>query len=154
MLIKKREAVIVVGCGRFGATLAGALCAHGYQTVIIDKNGDSFRKLPESFSGYRITGDGTNCDTLESAGIKDTDLLIAATNNDNINSLIAQLSCRIYNVGRIFMRLNDSEKAQLVDGFNIEVICPLKLCLHEFENLSAIHFEGVTVYENCNCRWA
>ncbi len=142
MWAKKNKTVIVVGCGRFGATLAGALSSSGYQTVIVDKNSDSFRKLPESFSGYQITGDGTGCETLESAGIKEANLMIAATNNDNTNSLIAQVACRIYHVGRVFMRLNDNEKAQLVDGFNIEVICPVNLCIQKFEALSSIRLEG------------
>lgn len=143
MLFNKSKTVIVAGCGRLGASLAGALSSKGYNVVIVDKSSDSFRKLPESFSGYEVEGDATNADLLEKVGINKADILIAVTENDNTNSLIAQIACRIYNVGRVFMRINDYEKESLIDGFNIEIISPYKLCLHEFEKLSAINLEEV-----------
>lgn len=138
MFIKKPKSVIIVGCGRFGSSLAGDLSGRGYHTVIIDKDTDSFRKLPESYSGYNVTGDGRMCDTLENCGIKEADMLIAATDSDNTNSLIAQIASRIYNVGKVYMRLNDGEKKILTEGLNIDVILPHELCLQAFEEASSI----------------
>lgn len=142
MNIDKSKNVIIAGCGRFGSSLAGALCEHGYQISVIDMDSNAFRRLSETFSGYEIVGDATNCDTLENAGIMNAEMLIASTDSDNMNSLIAQIASRIYNVGRVFIRLKDIEKAQLVDGYNIDIISPFRLCLSEFEALSSINLGG------------
>lgn len=136
--MKKTKNIIVIGAGRLGASLAGSLCEKGFHVTIIDKDSSAFRKLPESFSGYQICSDGSDIDVLEDADIKNADIVIASTDNDNINCLIAQISSRIYGVSKVFVRLNDVDKERLIDGFNIEVISPFKLSVNEFERLSLI----------------
>ena len=136
-LIKKPKTVIVVGCGRLGASLAGSMSEQGYNVIIVDKDEDSVRKLPESFSGYEIIADATDIDVLERADILGAEMLVATTDSDNVNSLIAQIASRIYGVSKVFIRLNDTEKEKLIDGFNIEVIYPFKLSVGEFNRLVA-----------------
>ena len=62
---KKRRTALVIGCGRLGANLAGSLCDKGYDTIVIDKDETAFGQLPDNFSGYQITGDGTDKNLLE-----------------------------------------------------------------------------------------
>ncbi len=138
MLFKKSKIIIIAGAGRFGSNLAGSLSSQGYRVVIIDKNSDSFRKLPENFSGYQINADATDTNVLERAGIVDADIFIAVTDNDNVNCLLAQIAKRIYGISKVYMRLDDTEKDQVTDGFNINVIYPFKLSVSEFERLSSM----------------
>lgn len=86
-------------------------------------------------------GDGISTDILEAGGIKDADICIVATDNDNTNNLIAQIASRIYNVRKVYMRLKDIEKNSLVENYNIQIICPYTLCIKEFENMSSIELE-------------
>lgn len=138
MILKKAESILIIGCGRLGACLAGSLSQQGYQVCIIDKDEDSFRKLPESFSGYELNGDATDIDVLVRAGISDVNMVAVTTENDNVNCLIAQVASRIYSVNKVYTRLNDTNKEKLLDGFNIEVIYPFKLAVEEFERLSSL----------------
>lgn len=143
MLFKKAKTVIIVGCGRLGANIAGSLSGQGYNITILDKDESAFRKLPEHFSGYELTGDGTDADTLLQIGIKDAYMLITLTESDNTNSLIAQIATRIFSVPKVFMRLSDPEKEKIVEGFNIDVIYPFKLSIGEFERLSNLKLNEV-----------
>ena len=138
MLFKQPNTVIVVGAGHLGANLAGALSGMGFQVSIIDKEENSFRKLPENFSGYQIVGDGTDIDILKSANIVHAEMVIACTNNDNVNSLITQIASRIFGINKVYARLYDTEKEKLIDGFNIQAIYPFKLSINEFERLSSL----------------
>ena len=70
MLFKKKPFVIIVGCGRLGATLAGDLSYKGYDIAIIDKNKYAFDELPDNFSGYQINADGTDTGILENVGMQ------------------------------------------------------------------------------------
>lgn len=140
---KRAKTVIIAGCGRLGAGIAWALSYQGYNVSVIDIDTMAFKKLPDGFSGYELTGDATDTDTLEKIGIQETYMLLALTDSDNTNSLIAQIASRVFNVPNVYMRLNDHEKAEIVKGFNIEVIEPLKLCIQEFERLSNLKISGV-----------
>ena len=46
--------IIIVGCGRVGASAAAALSREGHTVVVIDRNEKSFRRLPESFTGTKV----------------------------------------------------------------------------------------------------
>ncbi len=143
MLFQKPKNIIIAGSGRLGSSLAGSLSEKGYHVIIIDKDEDAFRKLPESFSGYEVAGDAASTDLLERLDIKNAFMVIAVTDNDNTNSLIAQIASRIYGVNQVFARLNDIEKESLIKGFNIEVIYPFLLAVHEFERLTSISIREV-----------
>jgi trk system potassium uptake protein TrkA len=138
MLFSKKEFVIIVGCGRLGSTLAGDLSYKGYDIAIIDKNKNVFEELPDNFSGYQINADGTDTGILENVGIKKATMLLAVTENDNINSMVAQIAKRIYNVPNVYMRLNNPDLEEIVKDDGIKVIYPFKLSVEEFERLSFI----------------
>ena len=48
--------VVVIGCGRVGSELAGALELADHTVAVIDKNGRAFRRLPADFSGRTVVG--------------------------------------------------------------------------------------------------
>ena len=92
-----KNRVIIVGCGRLGSSLATKLSMAGQDVVVLDTAEKSFRKLPETFSGFQLVGDGTDVNNLEYAGIKEAKMVLAHSRHsehvlhvaDNIGSLRA-----------------------------------------------------------------
>ncbi len=103
---------IVVGCGRIGSQIAGALSSSGADVVVIDKNGDAFKRLGTTFNGVTLRGPGTDGGILEEAGIEHCDSFAAVTNSDAVNMMAAQVASRIYRVPRVVVRLYMPEKEQ------------------------------------------
>ena len=136
----RKKTIIIAGCSRFGAGLAGELSDHGDDVIIIDKDNDAFRKLPPNFSGFQIVGNVTDPDLLEDAGIENASVVVAATDDDNINCMLAQMARRIYDVGEVFARLNDTDTEHLIGGLNIKAIYPARLSIEKFKELSSIAF--------------
>ncbi|MCC2817474.1 TrkA family potassium uptake protein [Lachnoclostridium pacaense] len=136
----RKKTIIIAGCSRFGAGLAGELSEHGDDVIIIDMDNDAFRKLPPNFSGFQIVGNVTDPDLLEDAGIENASVVVAATDDDNINCMLAQMARRIYDVGEVFARLNDTDKEHLIGGLNIKAIYPARLSIEKFKELSSIAF--------------
>lgn len=134
----QKKTILVAGCGRFGASLAGTLSNHGYNVTIIDRDSGSFRRLPANFSGFEMRGDATDPDVLAETNIETAAMVVAATDNDNVNCMIAQIASRIYGVSEVFARLNDTDKEHLLIGTNIHAIYPFKLTMQEFRRLSTI----------------
>ena len=60
--------VVVIGCGRVGSELAGALELAGHTVAVIDKNARAFRRLPADFRAARSSGFGFDRDHLAEAG--------------------------------------------------------------------------------------
>ena len=121
---QKQEYVIIVGCGRLGAKIANELSTQGKNVMMIDKDADSFRRLDSNFGGLNLVGDGTDLDLLKENHIEDASAVLALTNDDNINHIIAQMARTIFGVQDVVLRLSDPEKRCVVEDTNIHVLCP------------------------------
>ena len=116
--------VIIMGCGRVGARLAGLLDIEGHQVTILDTNSYSFRRLPPEFNGTALLGNGTDEEALSKAGIEEADAFIAVTQGDNRNVMAAQIAMHIFTVPRVISRLYDPLRRQLYNSLGIEAISP------------------------------
>jgi trk system potassium uptake protein TrkA len=83
---------IIVGCGRVGAALARSLDDAGWHVVAVDESEDALERLGEAWRQRFVVGPGIDTSVLENAGIADTDCLVAATDGDNTNIVVAQVA--------------------------------------------------------------
>ena len=60
--------IVIVGCGRVGASAAELWDAAGHEVVVLDIETRAFERLASSFGGTAIRGDGTDEDVLRRAG--------------------------------------------------------------------------------------
>ncbi|MBX6169496.1 MAG: TrkA family potassium uptake protein, partial [Thermobispora bispora] len=77
--------VVIMGCGRVGATLAHILEDNGHSVAIIDRDPQAFRRLRPGFQGRRVTGIGFDRDVLIEAGIQSAAAFVAVSSGDNSN---------------------------------------------------------------------
>ena len=76
--------VVIVGAGEVGTMIAGSLASDNKVTVI-DYDESRVEEIKYQFDVLTLTGDGTDGDVLEEAGVEHADLLIASTDNDKTN---------------------------------------------------------------------
>lgn len=114
--------VVVVGCGRVGSELAGALEKQGHTVAVIDKRRDAFRRLPTGFGGYRIVGFGFDRDTLGEAGIEEAGALAAVTSGDNSNIMSARVARETFQVERVVARIYDPRRAAIYQRLGIPTV--------------------------------
>ena len=72
---------------------------------------------------------------LEQAGIGEADVLVAATNHDNTNIMIAQLWRHVYDVPRVVARVFEPSRETVYRQLGIDTVCPTTLSLEFFEQL-------------------
>ena len=114
--------VVVVGCGRVGSELAGALTAAGHSVSVIDKNAKAFGRLPTGFLGERIVGFGFDRDHLAAAGIERADAVAAVTSGDNSNILCARIARETFGVERVVARIYDPRRALIYQRLGISTV--------------------------------
>lgn len=79
--------IIIAGNGKVGLTLARQLSAEGHDLTIIDHDGRVIESTVEQIDVMAVQGNCASMPVLLQAGVKDADLLIAATNADEVNLL-------------------------------------------------------------------
>ena len=79
--------IIIAGGGKVGITLARQLSAEGYDITLIDSDRQVLNSSMESLDVIAVHGNCASMEVLLQAGVKDADLLIAATNADEVNLL-------------------------------------------------------------------
>jgi trk system potassium uptake protein len=114
---------VIVGCGRVGATMARTLDAAGHDVTIVDLVTRAFDRLPATFHGNAVRGDGTDEDTLRRAGAENADLFLALTEGDNRNIMSAQLAVEALGIGRVYAKVNDPVRADAYAELGVGTIC-------------------------------
>jgi trk system potassium uptake protein len=115
--------VIIVGCGRVGARVAAELDQRGENVTVIDTNARAFNRLPQSFGGETVRGNGTDEDVMRTAGAEQADLLMALTEGDNRNALAAQLGKHTFGVPRVIAKVNDPLRSDAYRALGLETMC-------------------------------
>lgn len=116
--------VLIMGCGRVGAQLATLLDGSGHEVTVLDTDAYSFRRLPPTFSGTALVGDGTDEDTLRKAGVPKAEAFVAVTQGDNRNVMAAQIAKHVFNVPKVLCRIYDPLRKDLYEMLGVEAISP------------------------------
>lgn len=106
--------VLIVGGGLTGSFLARELIQDGQQVAVIERRENVATKLKESLPGTGVTiGDGDDPATLERAGIRGANVLVATTGDDEDNLVACLLARREYNIPRTLARVNNPKNEWL-----------------------------------------
>ena len=132
IFMTQSQYIVVVGCGRLGSILACRLSSQGNSVVIIDPRGSSFDNLNSEFSGFQITGDASELAVLRSAKADQADCLLAVTNKDNINLMVAQIAKQIFQISTVLARVFDPAREKIYRDFGIATISPTQLSAEAF----------------------
>ncbi len=124
--------ILIIGCGRLGATIANDRSKKGENVIVVDSNKDAFIRLDETFSGITFCGDATDLATLEDAYIKTAKEVVLATGDDNVNIFVAHVCREVYDIPKIIVRLDDPTRGVLFEGKRIKGIYPLELSVSKF----------------------
>ncbi|MGF1479705.1 MAG: potassium channel family protein [Cyanophyceae cyanobacterium] len=124
--------MVVVGCGRLGSLLASRLSGQGNSVVAIDCQEASFNNLTSEFSGFQIVADAAELEVLRMAKADKADCLLAVTNKDNINLMVAQVAKTVFKVPVVLARVFDPAREKIYREFGIATISPTNLSADAF----------------------
>ena len=100
--------IIIVGGGGVGFALARLLSGENQDVIVIEKNHELARSINEELDVMVSFGNGASVNTLEKAGIKNAEMLIAVTEVDEIN-MVACMLAKKYNVPITVARVRNPE---------------------------------------------
>ena len=119
--------IVIMGCGRVGARLASLMDQEGHEVTVLDNDTYSFRRLPPSFGGTALFGNGIDEEAQKRAGIEEADMFVALTQGDNRNVMSCQIAKHIFNVPRVLCRIYDPLREEMYSALGLETISPTKV---------------------------
>lgn len=84
--------IIIVGCGKIGFSIVPDLIKEGHDITVIDTDNPTVEEITNMYDCMGVCGNGVDCTVLESAGVSQTDLIIAVTASDELNMLCCFLA--------------------------------------------------------------
>ncbi|MBN1176530.1 MAG: TrkA family potassium uptake protein [Dehalococcoidales bacterium] len=119
--------IVIMGCGRVGARLASLMDEEGHEVTVLDNDTYSFRRLPPSFGGTALYGNGIDEEAQKRAGIEEADMFVALTQGDNRNVMSCQIAKHVFNVPRVMCRIYDPLREEMYSALGLETISPTKV---------------------------
>jgi trk system potassium uptake protein TrkA len=116
--------IVILGCGRVGATLALQLERAGHKIAVIDSRSDAFQRLGPKYKGEKIIGNGVDEEVLRRAGLEKADAFAAVTNGDNRNIMASQIAKEIFHIKKVVCRIYDPLRESTFKELGLETICP------------------------------
>ena len=129
--------VLVLGAGRIGTHLIRYLSHESENKLtVIEKSKVRCKEVSNEFDATIINGDGSSPRILKVADLSNSDLLILATDNDEVNVTAAKYAKKQFGVPRVFAISNSPKNtSRLKDSGADVVVCPVELALHDLESM-------------------
>jgi trk system potassium uptake protein len=90
--------VIVCGAGQVGASIAQQLSSENNDVTVIDRSAETIHRINETMDVQALQGHAAFPDVLERAGIAGADMIIAVTQNDEVNMIACQVAHSLFGV--------------------------------------------------------
>ncbi|MBX0349215.1 MULTISPECIES: cation:proton antiporter [Haloarcula] len=112
---------LIVGAGRVGTELADRFEARGEEVVMVDRDASAVERVRAA--GHRaVHGDATDASTLDAADAKRASVVVAATADDDVNMLVAQLAATRFDVDTVVARANQPDNLAAFEDLDVEPI--------------------------------
>ena len=133
--------VVVAGGGSVGTSIAADLLDNGHDVQILEKNPEHAAALAIDLPGVEVlASDACEVTSLQRAGLRTADVVVAATGDDEDNLVISWLSKQEFAVPRVISRVNNAKNAWMFNeswGVDVSVSTP--------QQLTALVEEAVTI---------
>jgi trk system potassium uptake protein TrkA len=96
--------ILIVGAGQVGYFLCERLSMEGHQVTLVDRDQEQLQAAEDRLNVMGVQGNGASAETMEQAGIKEADIVMAVTDLDEVNILVCLLA-REYGVGKRIARV-------------------------------------------------
>lgn len=101
--------IIILGGNQVGGSLAESLVLEQHDVTVVDTDTSKLEKLRDKLDLQTVGGFASYPTILKRAGADDADLLIAVTNNDEVNLIACQVAHTLFNLPTKIARIRAGE---------------------------------------------
>jgi trk system potassium uptake protein TrkA len=113
--------ILIIGAGGVGGEAAKRLSERGHSVTVVDKDEERILRLSNEADIEGIVRDATDPSLYDEVDLSSYDVVVAATDRDEVNLFVAALA-KFYNVNRIIVRIRKPATARLLNMLGINFI--------------------------------
>ncbi|MFT6408277.1 MAG: trk system potassium uptake protein TrkA [Arenicella sp.] len=139
--------ILILGASQVGVSIAEVLVGEENDVTVVDVDSDMLMRLQNRLDIRTVTGSAAHPSVLRSAGAEDASLILAVTNNDEVNLVACQIAEAFFSTPTKIARLRSQEYLNNPNlftnesGFHVDVvISPEKIVRDHITRL--IEFPG------------
>ncbi len=116
--------IVIVGGGKVGSYLASVFLSSHNEVAIIEDCCEQADMLSMTLDGRYLVIKGDGCDSRyqEDAGVREADVFVAATGQDDTNLVACEVAQRVFNVPRAIARVNNPKNLRIFREVGIECV--------------------------------
>ncbi len=114
--------IIILGAGQVGGTLAQNLASEANDITVVDSREGKLRDLRDRIDIGVVSGNASYPEILMQAGIRDADMLIAVTNDDETNMIACQIAYSMFRTPTKIARIRSQAYLSHKDLFTNDAI--------------------------------
>ncbi len=115
---------LVIGLGRFGASIARQLCALGAEVLAMDIRGDLVQQIANDVT-HAVVGDAQDKEVLRSLGARNFDCAVIAIGDDLAASVLVSMNLKELEVPYIVCKAHDETHRRVLEKLGVDrVVIP------------------------------
>ena len=115
------KSFVVIGCGRFGASVARTLYGLGNEVMVIDSSEDVIREVSEE-STYAVCADAMDEKVLDDLGLANFDAAVIAIGSDIQASIMATLVAKELGIKKIIAKAQSEMHKKVLDKIGADKV--------------------------------
>ena len=137
--------IVIGGGGKVGEYLATVFLKSGNEVAVIERDTATADRLSMVLQGRYLIIRGDCCDSKyqEDAGIRQSDVFVAATGQDDNNLVSCEIASRVYGVPRCIARVNAPKNLRIFRALGIESISSTEMIANLIEEETLMGTVGV-----------
>ncbi len=104
---------VVIGCGRFGTSVALKLNELGSEVMVVDNNEEIIQEISE-YVTHAVQADATDENTIRSLGIRNFDVAVVTIGSDIQSSILITLMCKELGVKYVVAKAQNELHAKVL----------------------------------------
>ena len=135
--------IIIAGDGKVGSMMTRQLSTEGHDITVIDSDALVLQSSVERYDVIAVHGNCASMAVLQQAGVKDADILIAATNLDEVNLLCCTTAHALNPKLHTIARIRNPEYTEQI--YRMRNVFGLSMVINP-ENQAAVEMERLLKY--------
>jgi len=146
--------ILILGASQVGVSIAEVLVGEENDVTIVDINQRALQQLQNRLDIRTVAGNAAHPSVLRSAGAEDASLVLAVTNNDEVNMVACQIAETFFSTPTKIARIRTKEYLQnstifeKQGGFHIDVVIAPEMIVKLKQHMPGVEARVAAIYRN------
>ena len=108
-----KKQFVIIGCGRFGSSVAKTLYSMDYEVLVVDKNEETIQSIADQVT-HAVQADATDENSIKSLGIRNFDVAVVTIGSNIQSSILVTLMLKELGINYVVAKAQNELHAKVL----------------------------------------